>query len=170
MGMMRSGHLYPIATHVFVLSGTVEVWLLQPKAGTQKVLYSTGASFAIPPYTPHILNFVTHCILNEWWEKHGDAQCWIFQPYRNIVDIQNAMVSNRSTGNHQLLIPQNDYEQRQLSSSSLSASSFSRGRSGAFSSFVTAFCYTSLGLTAGTILGIALSLSSPHYYGNTKQR
>lgn len=159
-GIMRSGHLYPITTHVFVISGTVEVWLLQQTTGTKKVVHTTGDTFEIPPYTPHILNFVTHCILTEWWEQHGDAQCWIFQPFRNIVDVQNAMIStntvNRSTGYHQLLIPQNDYEQRELSSSSSSSSTV-------ISSIVTALCYTSIGITVGTVLGIVLS-SSPHYY------
>lgn len=152
-GIMRSGHMYPVRTYVFVVSGTVEVWILQ-KTGTKKVVYSADDSFEIPPYTPHILNFLSRCVLNEWWEQHKDPQCWIFQPYRNIVDVQNAMVSNSTCGNHQLLIPQNDYEREQILLMTSSSSSVS--------SFLTASWYVSIGITIGTLLGFALSSSPSH--------
>ena len=136
---MRSGYIHSVPTHDFVLSGMVEVWILE-KSGTKKVVYSAGDKFEIPSYTPHILNFLTRCVLTEWWEQPGDARCWVYHPYRNIVDVQNS-TAKTSIGSHQLLIPQNDYDRDVLP----------------VSAAFMAFCYFSIGITAGAVLGLALS-------------
>mmetsp|Transcript_130724 Transcript_130724/g.194791 ORF Transcript_130724/g.194791 Transcript_130724/m.194791 type:complete len:235 (+) Transcript_130724:23-727(+) len=138
-GIMRSGYLHPVTTYDFVVSGQVEVWVLK-STGTQKTVYSAKDSFEIPPYTPHILNFLTKCVLTEWWEQPGDARCWVYHPYRNIVDVQNSTACN-STGNHQLLIPQNDYDRDLLPASA---------------SFMS-FCWFSVGIAVGAVFGVALN-------------
>jgi hypothetical protein len=108
---MRSGYCHPETKYDFVISGQVEVWLLTPQ-GTDKTIYPPGESFEIPPYTPHILHFLSHTVLAEWWEQPGESRCWLYHPYRNIVDVQNSLLST-STGQHQLLVPQNDFDRQQ---------------------------------------------------------
>jgi hypothetical protein len=95
-----------------VILGEVEVWLLTPK-GTEKRIYKPRDSFIIPPYTPHILHFLTDSIISEWWYQTGETRCWLYHPYRRIVDVQNSLLST-SMGEHHLLVPQNDYDQEQL--------------------------------------------------------
>ena len=136
---MRSGYIHPVPTKDYVISGKVEVWILE-KTGTKKVIYTAGDKFEIPSYTPHILNFLTKCVLAEWWEQSGDTRCFVYHPYRNIVDVQNSASIN-SIGSHQLLVPQNDYDRDVLPVSA---------------SFM-AFCYFSVGMTVGAVLGLALS-------------
>lgn len=41
----------------------------------------------------------------------GETKCWYYHPYRNIVDVQNAMLS-KSAGQHHHLVPQNDFEKQ----------------------------------------------------------
>ena len=109
---MRSGYLHPETKYDFVISGEVEVWILTPQ-GTDKKIYKPCESFRIPPYTPHVLHFLSDSVLAEWWYQKGESRCWFYHPYRRIVDVQNSLVS-MSTGQHQLLVPQNEYDQQQL--------------------------------------------------------
>ena len=106
VAVMRSGYLHPETKHDFIISGEVEVWVLTP-TGTEKTIYGPLQSFDIDPYVPHILHFLQDSVIAEWWEQPGDFVCWYYHPYRRIVDIQNALIAT-STGQHQLLVPQDD--------------------------------------------------------------
>lgn len=106
---MRSGYLHPEPKYDFVLSGVVEVWVLTP-TGTDKKIYHRHETFEIPKYTPHLLHFLEDSVIAEWWDQPNESRCWYYHPYRNIVDVQNSLVST-STGRHSVLVPQNDYEQ-----------------------------------------------------------
>ena len=105
-GVMRSGYLHPNTTHDFVINGKVEVWRLTPTQ-TEKTIYGPCEHFEIAPYVPHILNFLEDTSLLEWWSHGAETQCWVYHPYRKIIDIQNANL-NKGVGRHQRLIPQDD--------------------------------------------------------------
>ena len=107
--VMRSGYLHPEPKFDFVISGVVEVWTLTPN-GTDKKIYHKHETFEIPSYTPHVLHFLDDSVIAEWWDQPNESRCWYYHPYRNIVDVQNSLVST-STGKHSVLVPQNDYEQ-----------------------------------------------------------
>jgi hypothetical protein len=109
--VMRSGYLHPERKYDFVLSGEVEVWLLTPK-GTDKRVYQPHETYEIPGYTPHILHFLKDTVLAEWWEQPGEVSNFYYHPYRNIVDVHNSNLS-QSTGQHQLLVPINDFDRQQ---------------------------------------------------------
>ena len=141
---MRSGYLHPETTYDFVLLGTVEVWVLNSK-GTKKTIYHRHEFFEIPAYTPHLLHFLEDSVLAEWWNQPNESRCWFYHPYRNIVDVQNSLVST-STGRHSALVPQHDYDQwaKQL----VAANESGWGSS-------TLWMMT--GLAMGVVLGVTLS-------------
>ena len=105
---MRSGLLHGETKYDHLLSGQVEVWVLTDQ-GTDKRIYNPHESFIIPAYTPHILYFLEDSILSEMWEQTEDTKCWIYHPYRRIVDVQNSL-QNTSTGQHHFLVPQLDVD------------------------------------------------------------
>lgn len=84
-GAMRSGDIHPNTQHDFIFEGAVELWLLTPDGRTQKTLHYKGSYIRIPPFVPHIFNFVQDTIMAEWWEPQG-FQAWFYTPYRNIVE------------------------------------------------------------------------------------
>lgn len=111
--------------------------------GTEKTVYRTHESFEIPKYTPHLLHFLEDSVLAEWWTQPNDSQCWYYHPYRNIVDVQNSLVST-STGRHSILVPQHDYDQW---AKELAANENGWG----------SMLWMLTGLSIGVILGITLS-------------
>lgn len=134
---MRSGYLHSEIKYSFVVSGEVEVWLLT-NHGTDKVIHSatSESSFVIPPYTPHILHFLSDSVLAEWWDQAVDTQCWFYHPYRRIVDVQNSLLST-SMGQHHFLVPQLDYDRKQQEANGASSS----------------LLWMASGLAAGVVLG-----------------
>lgn len=80
--------------------------------GTTKTIYYPHEVFEIPAYTPHILYFMEESILTEYWEQPSETRCWIYHPYRRIVDVQNSLHST-STGQHHLLVPQLEFDRAQ---------------------------------------------------------
>ena len=114
---MRSGYFHPETKYDFVISGEVELWILTPE-GTDKIVYKARESFEIPAYTPHILHFLEDAVIAEWWYQTGETRCWLYHPYRRIVDVQNSLLST-SMGQHHVLVPQNDFDQQQLPTTSL---------------------------------------------------
>jgi hypothetical protein len=105
-GVMRSGYLHPEVKHCFIFSGEVELWILTP-TGTSKQVYAALEQFSVPAYVPHIFLFSTDTVCGEWWDQPAASACWLYHPYRRVVDVTNSLVS-RSTGQHQLLVPQDD--------------------------------------------------------------
>ena len=109
---MRSGYLHPEIKFDYVISGSVEVWVLTNE-GTDKKVYNKLESFMIPAYTPHVLHFMEDSVIIEWWNHPMESRCWYYHPYRNVVDVQNSLVST-STGTHSILVPQNDFDNQWL--------------------------------------------------------
>ncbi|CAB9513923.1 expressed unknown protein [Seminavis robusta] len=108
--VMRSGYLHNHKTFSFVVSGKVEVWLLETD-GTKKTVYESGKFLTVDSFVPHILHFLEDTIILEFWE--GKFQCWYYHPYRRLVQLQNELVANcgnkddvsSSIGQFQRLVP-----------------------------------------------------------------
>jgi hypothetical protein len=84
-GVMRSGDLHKVIQHDFVFEGSMRVWLLQKDGSTSSHTYGPYSHVCIPPYTPHIFEFVTDTVMAEWWD--ADEFCaWFYQPYRELVE------------------------------------------------------------------------------------
>jgi hypothetical protein len=146
--VMRSGYLHPHATRDFVVSGQVEVWTLT-KTATVKTLYGPNEYFTIPPYVPHILYFLQDSVLVEWWDGEAATfQCWVYHPYRKIIDIQNSLIS-KGVSRHQRLVPQDDFLNQ--TSGRCDKEESARRRRGA-----GVFWWTTGGLLVGLVLGAIL--------------
>lgn len=83
-GVMRSGDIHATTQHDFVFAGQVEVWTLQPNGTTLKQAYAANQYIAIPPYTPHIFNFIESTVMAEWWDDKFYA--WFYRPHRDLVE------------------------------------------------------------------------------------
>lgn len=140
---MRSGYFHPITKNDFVISGEIEVWILTPE-GTEKKIYKSRDRFLIPAYTPHILHFLEDSVIAESWDHLGEIRCWLYHPYRRIVDVQNSLIST-SIGEHHILVPQNHHDQHQPSA----FASFLSGIGGMF--------WLGTGIAIGVYVGSALS-------------
>ena len=82
-GVMRSGDLHADTQHDFVFSGKVRVWIMNENGITGKTVYGPHQYLAIPPYVPHVFEFLEDTVIAEWWERPFHA--WFYQPYRRIV-------------------------------------------------------------------------------------
>ena len=89
-GVMRSGDIHANYQCDFVFAGSVEVWTLQKDGSTKKATYGPKQYVEIPPFTPHIFNFVKGTVMAEWWEGRGPSssefRAWFYSPYRSIVE------------------------------------------------------------------------------------
>jgi hypothetical protein len=83
-GVMRSGDIHKNSQHDFVFSGKVEVKTLSSDGSTTSQLYGPYTYIHIPPYVPHIFNFVDDTIMAEWWEPEP-FYSWYYLPYRKTV-------------------------------------------------------------------------------------
>ena len=83
-GMMRSGDIHDSTQHDFVLSGKVRVWQLQADGSTETQEVGANAYVNIPPYTPHIFEFLEDTSMMEWWD--GPFYAWFYEPYRRQVE------------------------------------------------------------------------------------
>lgn len=142
---MRSGYLHPEVKHDFVISGVVEVWVLTP-SGTDKKVYKRFDTFEIPEYTPHVMHFLEDSVIAEWWDHPTESRCWYYHPYRNIVDVQNSLVST-STGRHSILVPQNDFDHQFLQNAT---TEFGWG----------SLIWLTTGAAIGVVLGVTLATRS----------
>jgi hypothetical protein len=82
-GVMRSGDLHAHTQHDFVFSGKVRVWTMNENGITRKAVYGPHQYLAIPPYVPHLFEFLEDTVIAEWWDRPFHA--WFYQPYRRIV-------------------------------------------------------------------------------------
>lgn len=90
-GVKRSGDIHANHQCDFIFSGTVEVWTLEKDGSTKTITYGPKQYIEIPPYVPHVFNFVEDTIMAEWWEGKDDGatsdfRAWFYKPYRSIVD------------------------------------------------------------------------------------
>ena len=91
--VMRHGDFHPNMQCGFVFSGRVEVWT--PRADrsgtTQKTIYGPKEYIEIPPYVPHVYNYLEDTVMAEWWESvSGEVahfKHWFYAPYRRLVDV-----------------------------------------------------------------------------------
>ena len=143
--VMRSGYLHPEPVYDFVVKGRVELWVLTPK-GTDKRVYGPMENFTVPAYVPHILHFLEDTILTEWWESSEALLCFVYHPYRRVIDVRNSLVSS-STGQHQLLVPQDDDQ-------------FSKFLELQSSSGLGSFLWWGAGLVMGVAVGTFLATTS----------
>ena len=60
---------------------------------TIKTTYGSGDYITIPPYTPHIFEFLTDAVLAEWWD--GPFRAWFYKPYRQLVTESLAATQGR---------------------------------------------------------------------------
>jgi hypothetical protein len=51
---------------------------------TQKTIYGPSQYLAIPPYVPHVFEFLEDTVIAEWWDRPFHS--WFYQPYRKIVE------------------------------------------------------------------------------------
>lgn len=89
-GVMRSGDLHPNVQCDFVFAGSVQVWTLDKDGSTKKTIYGPKQYIEIPPYVPHVFNFLEDTVMAEWWEGRdgtsSNFRAWFYKPYRCIVD------------------------------------------------------------------------------------
>mmetsp|Transcript_3185 Transcript_3185/g.7311 ORF Transcript_3185/g.7311 Transcript_3185/m.7311 type:complete len:253 (-) Transcript_3185:1537-2295(-) len=89
-GVMRSGDLHPNVQCDFVFAGSVQVWTLEKDGSTKKTIYGPKQYIEIPPYVPHVFNFLEDTVIAEWWEGRdgttSNFRAWFYKPYRCIVD------------------------------------------------------------------------------------
>jgi hypothetical protein len=98
-GVMRSGDIHKDTQHDFIISGQIHVWTLvnvpcdigntntkrlSIQDFTTKRIYNAMEYVSIPPYTPHIFEFLGDTIMAEWWD--GPFYAWLYRPYRSIVE------------------------------------------------------------------------------------
>jgi mannose-6-phosphate isomerase-like protein (cupin superfamily) len=83
-GVMRSGDIHANTQHDFILSGKAELWLLSTDGSTEKKVVGPKEYVRIPPYVPHVFNFIEDSVMFEWWEPEG-FHAWFYEPYRAIV-------------------------------------------------------------------------------------
>lgn len=84
-GVMRSGDIHKTSQRDFVFTGRVRVWTLDASDGgtTIKRTYGPNEYVEIPPYVPHVFEFVEDTVMAEWWD--GPFEAWFYEPYRRIV-------------------------------------------------------------------------------------
>jgi hypothetical protein len=83
-GVKRSGDIHKVTQHDFVFSGKVKVWTLDNDGRTVQQTYHRNDYICIPPFTPHIFEFVDDSVVAEWWD--GDFHAWFYEPYRKLVE------------------------------------------------------------------------------------
>lgn len=97
-----------VTQHDFVLTGSVRVWTLERITGeTVKTIYTANEYIAIPPFTPHIFEFLEDTVMAEWWD--GPFEAWFYDPYRSIVQqsFSNVIAPNaKQPGRFALLVEQ----------------------------------------------------------------
>jgi hypothetical protein len=82
-GVMRSGDLHADTQHDFVFTGKVRVWIMNEGGITERNVYGPNQYIEIPPYVPHVFEFLEDTVIAEWWDRPFHS--WFYQPYREIV-------------------------------------------------------------------------------------
>jgi hypothetical protein len=75
--------LSAVTQHDFVFTGSVCVWTLQKDGSTAKTVYGKYSYVTVPPYTPHVFEFLEDSVVAEWWD--GPFGAWFYEPYRSSV-------------------------------------------------------------------------------------
>ena len=94
-GAMRSGDVHRVAQHDALIRGSVCVWTLQRDGTTHRHTYTAPALITIPPYVPHVFEFLDDTVLAEWWD--GPFEAWYYHPYRAKVDEASAAAALDAT-------------------------------------------------------------------------
>ena len=84
-GIMRLGDLDKNIQHDFIFAGRVQVWTLQRDGSTRKQVFGPNEYVNVPPYVPHIFEFLEDTVMAEWWEE-GVFHAWFYHPYRKLVE------------------------------------------------------------------------------------
>jgi len=84
-GIMRSGDLHKDMQHDFIFKGKVKVWTLERDGSTRKQVFGPNDYVNVPPYIPHIFEFLEDTVMAEWWEG-GFFHAWFYHPYRKLVE------------------------------------------------------------------------------------
>jgi len=50
---------------------------------TKTTVYTANQYVEIPPYIPHVFEFLEDTVLAEWWD--GPFEAWFYRPYRDVV-------------------------------------------------------------------------------------
>jgi hypothetical protein len=84
-GVMRSGYLHVDKQHDFVFAGRVQIWTIneQSRQPRRYVVPSPNPYIVIPPYVPHVFEFLQDTVMAEWWD--GPFHSWFHHPYRQVV-------------------------------------------------------------------------------------
>jgi len=100
-GVMRSGDIHRHSQRDFVFTGRVRVWTLDEKDGTttNKREYGPNEYIEIPPYVPHLFEFVDDTVMAEWWD--GPFEAWFYEPYRKIVAESTVAAASSDAGGQQ---------------------------------------------------------------------
>mmetsp|Transcript_10405 Transcript_10405/g.22609 ORF Transcript_10405/g.22609 Transcript_10405/m.22609 type:complete len:280 (-) Transcript_10405:228-1067(-) len=90
--VMRHGDFHPNTQCAFIFSGKVEVWAPGSEGDTEKKVYGPKDYIEVPPYVPHIYNYLEDTIMAEWWEDISTGEGahfkhWFYAPYRRMVDV-----------------------------------------------------------------------------------
>mmetsp|Transcript_37875 Transcript_37875/g.77270 ORF Transcript_37875/g.77270 Transcript_37875/m.77270 type:complete len:341 (-) Transcript_37875:121-1143(-) len=89
-GVMRSGDVHPNTQCDFLFSGRARVWMLGSDGATSTRIYGAKDLVLIPPYVPHVFEFLEDTVMAEWWEDGGgrpsEFRAWFYDPYRERVD------------------------------------------------------------------------------------
>ena len=73
-GVTRGGHYHKICHEAFyIIDGKVEV-TLERDGNKQKVFFSNGDFFEIPPYTAHEMYFPEHCCMAVLYDRPVETE------------------------------------------------------------------------------------------------
>jgi hypothetical protein len=142
-GVKRSGDLHPTTQHDFVFCGLVQVWTLQKDGTTRKTVYAANQYIAIPPYVPHVFEFLEDSVVAEWWDDN-QFYAWFYRPYRAIVDA-SFQTSDKGRFSHYI-----------LSSSTPAQSSEASARDDQYAMQVYNTMIMCTGVVVGLIVGYSL--------------
>lgn len=85
-GFMRSGDLHKNRQFDLVLSGKIELWILQKDGTTKKEIINPNQLVVLGKNVPHLFHFLEDTVMIEYWD--GPFEAWFYKPYRDIIDEQ----------------------------------------------------------------------------------
>jgi oxalate decarboxylase/phosphoglucose isomerase-like protein (cupin superfamily) len=83
-GHKRSGDLHKVAQYDVLLTGRARLKVLNPKNGTEEIIdLRPNELVKIPPYRPHVFEFLEDTSMLEWWD--GQFEAFYYAQYRKEI-------------------------------------------------------------------------------------
>lgn len=83
-GHKRSGDLHKVTQYDVLLTGRARLKVLDPSSGREEIVELVpNVLVGIPPYRPHVFEFLEDCSMLEWWD--GAFEAFYYTPYRKEI-------------------------------------------------------------------------------------